>query len=341
VAANALQLPELAQREQVRLINTVPSAMRELVRSGSVPESVRVVNLAGEALSRSLVEEIYELAQVQEVNNLYGPTEDTTYSTWEKVERGEAVRIGRPIANTQAYVLDAEQQVVPVGVRGELFLGGEGLARGYWGRAELTAERFVPDGVSGRSGERLYRTGDEVRYGADGRLEYLGRLDQQVKVRGYRIELGEVEEVLQRHESIRESVVVVREEQLVGYVVAAEGVELEVSELRAYLGEQLPGYMIPGVLVELAALPLTANGKVDRKALPEPGQMATVVSEYVGPRTAVEELVAGIWREVLGVERVGVADNFFELGGHSLLAMHVISRVRETFKLDLALRSLF
>jgi amino acid adenylation domain-containing protein len=177
LAANALQLGELARREEVRLINTVPSAMRELVRSGSVPESVRVVNLAGEALSRSLVDEIYGLEQVQEVNNLYGPTEDTTYSTWERVGRDEdgAVRIGKPIANTRAFVLDAEQQVVPVGVRGELYLGGDGLARGYWGRAELTAERFVPDGVSGRSGERLYRTGDEVRYGADGRLEYLWR----------------------------------------------------------------------------------------------------------------------------------------------------------------------
>jgi non-ribosomal peptide synthetase component F len=172
---------------------------------------VRVENLAGEALSRSLVEEIYAREQVQEVNNLYGPTEDTTYSTWERMarEEGGAVRIGRPIANTQAYVLDEEQQVVPVGVRGELYLGGDGLARGYWGRAELTAERFVPDGVSGRAGARLYRTGDEVRYGADGRLEYVGRLDQQVKVRGYRIELGEVAEALGRHESIRESVVVV------------------------------------------------------------------------------------------------------------------------------------
>jgi amino acid adenylation domain-containing protein/non-ribosomal peptide synthase protein (TIGR01720 family) len=342
VAVNALQLGELTRREEVRLINTVPSAMRELVRSGRVPQSVRVVNLAGEALSRSLVEEIYGLEQVQEVNNLYGPTEDTTYSTWERVacDEAEAVRIGKPIANTCAYVLDGEQQVVPVGVRGELYLGGDGLARGYWGRAELTAERFVPDGVSGRSGERLYRTGDEVRYGADGRLEYFGRLDQQVKVRGYRIELGEVEEVLQRHESIRESVVVVRDEQLVGYVVAAEGVELEMSELRAYLGEQLPGYMIPAVLVQMAALPLTSNGKVDRKALPEPEQMAAV-GEYVGPRTAVEELLAGIWSEVLGVERVGVHDNFFELGGHSLLATQVISRVRESFKVELPLRSLF
>ncbi len=340
VAANALQLGELTRREEVRLINTVPSAMRELVRSGRVPESVRVVNLAGEALSRSLVEEIYALEQVQEVNNLYGPTEDTTYSTWEKVERGEAVRIGRPIANTRAYVLDGEQQVVPVGVRGELYLGGDGLGRGYWGRPELTAERFVPDGVSGRSGERLYRTGDEVRYGADGRLEYVGRLDQQVKVRGYRIELGEVEEALQRHESIQQSVVVVRDEQLVGYVVAAEGATVEVNELRAYLGEQLPSYMIPGVLVEMAALPLTANGKVDRKALPEPGQMDSA-GEYVGPRTAVEELLAGIWSEVLGVERVGIHDSFFELGGHSLLAMQVISRVRESFKVELPLQSVF
>jgi amino acid adenylation domain-containing protein len=192
VVANALQLGELARREEVRLINTVPSAMRELVRSGSVPESVRVVNLAGEALSRSLVEDLYELEQVREVNNLYGPTEDTTYSTWERMarEEGGAVRIGKPIANTRAYVLDEKQQVVPVGVRGELYLGGEGLARGYWGRAELTAERFVPDGVSGRAGARLYRTGDEVRYGADGRLEYVGRLDQQATTNAVIITTG-------------------------------------------------------------------------------------------------------------------------------------------------------
>jgi amino acid adenylation domain-containing protein/non-ribosomal peptide synthase protein (TIGR01720 family) len=322
----------------------VPSAMRELVRSGSVPESVRVVNLAGEALGRNLVDEIYALAHIVEVNNLYGPTEDTTYSTWERVGRGEAVRIGRPIANTQAYVLDEEQQVAPVGVRGELYLGGDGLARGYWGRAELTAERFVPNPFG--DGERLYRTGDEVRYGADGRLEYFGRLDHQVKVRGYRIELGEVEEALARHESIADCVVVVRDEQLVAYVVATT--ELLVTELREYLSASLPGYMIPGQFVELAALPLTPNGKVDRKALPEPGQVESR-EEYVGPRTAVEELLAGIWREVLAgtatesrpYELVGVHDNFFELGGHSLLAMQVISRVRETFKVELALRSLF
>jgi amino acid adenylation domain-containing protein len=344
VAANALQLATLARRNEVRVINTVPSAMRELVRSGSVPESVRVVNLAGEALGRNLVDEIYALAHIVEVNNLYGPTEDTTYSTWERVGRGEAVRIGRPIANTQAYVLDEEQQVAPVGVRGELYLGGDGLARGYWGRAELTAERFVPNPFS--DGERLYRTGDEVRYGADGRLEYFGRLDHQVKVRGYRIELGEVEEALARHESIADCVVVVRDEQLVAYVVATT--ELLVTELREYLSASLPGYMIPGMFVELAALPLTPNGKVDRKALPEPGTVE-MAGEYVAPRTAVEELLAGIWREVLAgtatesrpYELVGVHDNFFELGGHSLLAMQVISRVRETFKVELALRSLF
>nr|QEO74616.1 condensation domain-containing protein [uncultured bacterium] len=310
--------------------------VKQLLAGGDVL-NVRAVQavLDGESGARVLI-------------NGYGPTENTTFSCCHVMQVGErvgeSVPIGQPITNSTAYVLDARLRPVPVGVRGELYLGGDGLARGYVGRAELTAERFIPNPF--RAGERLYQTGDVVRWNAAGVLEFVGRVDQQVKVRGYRVELGEVEEALAGYEGISESAVVVRtegegEKRLVGYVVARGGVELEVSELRAYLETKLPAYMIPGVFVELTELPLTANGKVDRKALAAAELGFAGSREYQAPRTAVEELLAGIWAEVLGVERVGIHDNFFELGGHSLLATQVISRVRETFTLELPLRSVF
>jgi acyl-coenzyme A synthetase/AMP-(fatty) acid ligase len=277
MAANALALPELPARQAVTLINTVPSAMTELVRQGALPASVAVVNLAGEALGRELVEAVYEHLPEGAVYNLYGPSEDTTYSVVALVARGEAraPAIGRPIANTEVYVLDTQLQPVPVGVAGELYIGGAGLARGYWQRPELTAERFIPDPFSVTPGQRLYRTGDLVRYLEDGELEYLGRLDQQVKVRGHRIELGEIEAVLGQHERVRQSVVVAREDvpgqkQLVAYVVSEGEQEVSAGELRDYLREKLPEYMVPSFFVALTELPLTPNGKVDRRALPAP-----------------------------------------------------------------------
>jgi acyl carrier protein len=284
---------------------------------------------------------------MQQVTNLYGPTEATTYATWGDVERETegAVTIGRPVDGTQVYILDQEQQLVPVGVSGELYLGGEGLARGYLGRAEVTAEKFVPHPYSGKAGARLYRTGDIGRYRVDGEIEYQGRRDQQVKVRGFRIELGEVEAVLRQHTGIREAVVLAREDEpgdkrLVAYVVWER--EVGVSELREWLKQQLPEYMVPAGYVWLAELPLTANGKVDRGALPAPeGTRPELADSYVAPRTAIEEVVAGIWSEVLKVERVGVHDNFFELGGHSLLATQVISKLRRSFEVEVPLRSLF
>jgi len=356
LAANALALPELAAVGEVRLVNTVPSALTELLRLGVVPATVCTVNLAGEPLGRGLVEGIYGQARgVKRVLNLYGPTEDTTYSTWAEVGRDTGrVPIGRPIANTQAYVLDGEMEPVPEGVRGELYLGGEGLARGYWGRPELTAERFVADPFSSAGGRRLYRTGDLVRYRRGGELEYLGRSDQQVKIRGYRIELGEVEAALGRQAGVREAVVAARggaggsgEARLVAYVVRAESSVGEVgasgSELRRGLQRELPEYMVPTGYVFLEELPLTPNGKVDRQQLPEPetGSGAGVSAGYEEPGTAVEEIVAGIWAQVLGVARVGVHDNFFELGGHSLLATQVIARLQDTFKVAVPLRTLF
>jgi amino acid adenylation domain-containing protein len=346
LAENALQLPEIEAASQVELINTVPSAMAELVRQNAIPSSVRVINLAGEALSRKLVQDVYALGMVEQVVNLYGPSEDTTYSTYELVAdaAGEPVLIGRPISNSQIYLLDGEMQPVAIGLPGELYIAGDGLARGYLDRAELTAERFVANPFARGAGERLYRTGDLARYREDGRIEYLGRLDHQVKIRGFRIELGEIETQLQRHPLVHECVVAANEaaaggKRLVAYVAGAE--TITASELRHYLKDKLPDYMVPQWIVKLDQLPLTANGKVDRKALPAPERADEAVAGYVAPKTPEEELLAGIWAEVLELERVSVHDNFFERGGHSLLATQVMARVREVFKVEIPLRSLF
>jgi amino acid adenylation domain-containing protein len=344
---NALALPELPAASEVRLVNTVPSAMAELVRQGGVPAGVRTVNLAGEALKASLVEAIYAAGDVERVANLYGPSEDTTYSTWCVVGRDEEVTIGRPLANTRVYVVDACMRPVPVGVAGELLIGGEGLARGYLNRPALTAERFIPHPFSAEPGARLYRTGDLARFLPDGRLDFLGRLDHQVKVRGFRIELGEIESALLRHESVREAVVVAKEAaagdlRLVAYLSGGGSHVPPIPELRTYLKELLPEYMVPSIWVALERLPLTPNGKVDRKALPEPEASRPGPDEsYVAPRTPVEEVLADIWSEVLGAERVGVEDNFFDLGGHSLLVTQVASRVRSTLNVELPLRAVF
>ena len=330
LAENVLALPELAARSEVTLVNTVPSAAAELVRSGGLPGSVRVVCLAGEALKRSLADALYALPQVEKLYNLYGPSEDTTYSTGSRVGRGaEPVCIGRPVAGTRAYVLDPYGAPVPLGVAGELFLAGEGLARGYMGRPGLTADRFVPDPFAPEPGGRLYRTGDRVRWRPDGELEYLGRNDFQVKVRGFRIEPGEIEAVLLRHEGVHECVVAVREDvpgerRLVAYVVPASS-DVTTAALRAHLQAALPGHMLPGAMVLLDALPLTPNGKVDRAALPRPEQPGGV-GRRVLPTRRAEALLARIWAEVLRLERVGVEDNFFELGGDSILAIRIVSR---------------
>jgi amino acid adenylation domain-containing protein/FkbM family methyltransferase len=347
LAANALELPSVAAAREVTLINTVPSAMTELVRLKGVPASVRVVNLAGEPLQNALVQSVYEYEHVEQVLNLYGPSEDTTYSTWTRIEKGseEAPTIGHPVANTQAYLLDAHLQLVPVGAAGELYLGGFGLARGYLNRPELTAERFVPDPFSGVPGARLYRTGDLARYQQDGRLEYLGRLDHQLKLRGFRIELGEIETVLRENSAVRDAVVVAHEtatgdKQLVAYVVANGSLATEA--LRAHLKQKLPHYMIPAAFVALDKLPLSPNGKIDRQALPAPGALTQdVETDFVAPRNQIEEIIAGIWASVLGLEQAGVHNNFFHLGGHSLLATQVIARINETFQVDLPLSYLF
>jgi amino acid adenylation domain-containing protein len=352
VVKDALALASVPEQNAVKLVNTVPSAIRELVRLKAIPESVQTVNLAGEALTSGLVQDVYAAKNVARVCNLYGPSEDTTYSTYAFLEKNPdavAVPIGKPVANTQAYVLDERMKLVPVGVKGELYLGGAGLARGYLNRPELTAERFLPNPFSVAGGERLYRTGDLVSYRPDGNLDFLGRIDHQVKLRGYRIELAEIERVLEQHADVERAVVVVREDQggdkrLVAYYVEYQREGQTGAEsgrnLAVYLREHLPEYMVPAVWVKLEQLPLTPNGKVDRKALPEP-QYTELEGERNQQCTAVEEILCGIFAEVLKRERVGVKQNFFEIGGHSLLATQVITRVRSSLAAELPLRSIF
>ncbi|HXO22566.1 MAG TPA: amino acid adenylation domain-containing protein [Thermoanaerobaculia bacterium] len=348
LAENALALPELAAAAEVTLVNTVPSALAELLRVNGMPASVAVVNLAGEPLRSSLASRLHGLGTVRGMWNLYGPTEDTTYSTCARVaaDEGREPTIGRPIAGSRAYVLDREQRPQPVGVPGELCLGGRGLARGYLDRPDLTARSFLPDPCSQTAGERLYRTGDLARFLPDGRLEFVGRLDHQVKLRGFRIELGEIEARLLAHPAVRESVVLAREDapgekRLVAYVVARSGdLATTASNLHAHLREALPDYMLPAAFVALDALPRTPNGKVDRKALPPPERERDETG-YVAPRGPVEELLAGIWSEVLRAERIGARDSFFDLGGHSLLALQVVSRLRERCGLEVPVRALF
>ncbi len=338
---NALELA--AAGEPVVHASMVPTAAAELLRMGAVPAGVKTLNLGGEPLPDDLARALYALGTVDRVGNLYGPTEDTTYSTYSLVGRGGAqVLVGRPVANTRARVLDAELGPVPVGVVGELYLAGDKLARGYASRPDLTAERFLPDPF-GPPGSRMYRVMDRVRWRADGELEYFGRTDFQVKVRGFRIELGEIETALREHPAVRDAVALVREDapgdrRLVAYLVAAGGLDL--AEVRDRLRTRLPEYMVPAVLVVLEKLPLTPSGKLDRRALPAPEAPVAGVG-YVAPRTAGEEALAAIWAEVLGVERVGVHDGFFDLGGHSLLAMRLVARARAGLGVEIPVSAVF
>ncbi|HWM94193.1 MAG TPA: non-ribosomal peptide synthase/polyketide synthase [Thermoanaerobaculia bacterium] len=351
LAENALELPKIAAGlpagVEVTLVNTVPSAMAELLRENALPASVRTINLAGEALPRWLADRAYARPETGRVCNLYGPSEDTTYSTWTVVERSteRPPTIGRPVHDTRAYVLDPWLERLPAGVPGELYLAGAGLARGYLGRPELTAERFVPDSFPSEPGARMYRTGDLVRWRADGELEYLGRLDHQVKVRGFRIELGEVEAALARQPGVESAVVLAREDvpgdkRLVAYVMASGGGSA--ADLRQGLQRDLPEPMIPSAFVFLESFPLTPHGKVDRKSLPSPDiSRPETGADFVAPRTPLEEEVARVWRQVLGVDRVSVNDSFWNLGGHSLLATRVLSRIEAFFGVDLPLQALF
>jgi amino acid adenylation domain-containing protein len=332
----------------VTVLETVPALLRASLDASAAMAlpALRWLIVTGEALSSELCVQWLQRFPAIAMVNAYGPTEcsdDVTHSfIRNEAESGNGwASLGSAVGNTRLYVLDEAQRVVPIGVRGELYVGGAGVGRGYLKRAEITAEKFVPDPFSAVGGERLYRTGDVVRWRSDGELEFIGRVDEQVKVRGFRIELGEIEVALKEHESISDCVVVAQEDEtgkrLVAYVVSEE---LSNSELRQYLKERLPEYMVPAVFVSLEHLPLTVNGKVDRKALPA-AELSAVREEYVGPRNAVEEELCRIWTEVLKVERVGIEDNFFELGGHSLLATIVVASIEEILQVEVKLRTLF
>ncbi len=343
LANSALDLATLPARDRVRLINTVPSAARTLLDSGSLPATIRTINLAGEALANALVQELYGREHIKRVFNLYGPSEDTTYSTFELCARNAQHEpgIGSPIWNSCAYVLDRYLQALPAACTGELYLSGAGLARGYLNRPGLTAERFIADPFS--PGARMYRTGDLVRWRSDGTLEFLGRADQQVKIRGFRIELGEIETVLTTQSEIKQAIVIARDKgaagkQLVAYIVLADGRPFDPATLQQRMAERLPRHMLPSAIVVLPALPLTPNGKIDRRALPAPEWRG---NSDAPPRTPDEEILCHIFGEVLSLDRIGIHDSFFDLGGHSLMAMQLLSRIHATFGIDLPMRSLF
>ncbi|MBI4587207.1 MAG: amino acid adenylation domain-containing protein [Candidatus Rokubacteria bacterium] len=358
-APSGPELLRLIEREQVTVLN-LPTAywhewVYELDLSGErLPPSLRLVVVGGEKASPE------RYATWQKVSaggmrwmNTYGPTEATVTATvYEPPSPGtpdlaSELPIGRPIANSTIYLLDAHGQLVPIGVPGELYIGGPGVARGYLNRPELTAEKFVPDPFGGDAGARLFRTGDLARYRPDGNIEYVGRTDHQVKIRGFRIELEEIEAVLGQHPGVRETIVVACEDasgekRLVGYLVAGPSAPPSSGELRTFLKEHLPEYMVPSAFVFLSALPLTLTGKVDHRALPPPDWARPVrKGTFVAPRNSLEEGLAGIWADVLGLDRVGVHDDFFELGGHSLMTIQLMARLRDTFRVELPLRSLF
>jgi natural product biosynthesis luciferase-like monooxygenase protein len=355
----ALPVPEQILRHGVTHLQCTPSRASMLLlepNATTALQSLHTILLGGEALPPMLAAQLREISTA-ELHNMYGPTETTIWSTTERVTTSVGpIPIGRPIANTQIYLLDDQLQPLPIGVPGHLYIGGDGLARGYLKRPDLTAERFVPDPFSQQPGSRLYKTGDLARYLADGRIDYLGRSDQQVKLRGFRIELGEIEAALRQHPQIRQAVVLVREDEpgdarLVAYVVESQDQQRNnapeqsaglAAELRAFLADRLPEYMLPSAFVPLNELPLTPNGKIDRRALPAANAaQATSEESYVAPRSALESVIATTWAKILGVERIGVHDNFFLLGGHSLLAIKIAAQLGKTFQMQLPVRRLF
>jgi amino acid adenylation domain-containing protein len=347
IVPNALHLATLPADEPVDVASMVPSAAAELLRMGGIPHSIRSLNLGGEPLRNDLAQDLYRaLPNLRQVLNLYGPTEDTTYSTYALPPRGSErpMPVGRPVANTRLYILGPDLRPVAHGGTGEIWMGGAGVSRGYLRRPAATAEKFIPDPFSPEPGARMYRTGDLGRGGDDGQVDCLGRTDHQVKVRGYRVELGEVEEALRRHPAVADAAAAVREDAagvslLVGYAAVADGAAPAPADLRAFLRERLPEYMVPSAVVVLDALPRLPNGKVDRHALPAP--VVDAARAYVAPRTPVEDAVCRIWQEVLGIDRVGAEDDFFELGGHSLRATQVTSRIRQAFGAALPMLAVF
>ena len=354
LAENALHLPTLPAAGTVTLINTVPAVMAELLRINGIPAGVRTFNLAGEPLSHRLVQQLYQHHPNTQVFNLYGPTEATTYATFTLVpkEASTSIPIGRPLANTQVYILDTQLQPVPIGVSGELYIGGVGLAREYFQRPDLTAKEFIPHPFSDRvntsnsmlSADRLYKTGDLARYSKNGQIEFLGRRDDRVKIRGFRIELGEIEAVLIQHPMVRQTVVVVRERAgergLVAYLTPRQQPDA-IDELRSFLKQKLPQYAIPSAFVSLDCLPLTPNDKIDRQALPNPEIQPQIAATQALPPTKTARLITAVWQELLHLENIDIDDNFFDIGGHSLLLVRVCSKLQDLFDREISIVDIF
>ncbi|MBD1938350.1 non-ribosomal peptide synthetase [Microcoleus sp. FACHB-68] len=355
---------QLLNEQKVTVLNQTPSAFRQLIKAEESRESseelnLRLVIFGGEALELQSLKPWFERHgdKTPQLVNMYGITETTVHVTYRPLTKADLNAtgsvIGRPIPDLQVYLLDNNRQPVPIGVPGEMYIGGAGVARGYLNRPELTAERFISNCFSDEPEARLYKSGDLARYLPNGELEYLGRIDHQVKIRGFRIELGEIEAALSQHPSVEKAVVIAREDEpgnkrIVAYLVANEplidsqGSPIKSSELRSFLKEKLPEYMVPAAFVFLGSIPLTSNGKIDRSALPTPDtSRPELESAFAAPRTPQQQQLADIWANVLGVKQVGINDNFFELGGHSLLATRLVAKVRETFQVGLPLRCLF
>jgi amino acid adenylation domain-containing protein len=341
------QLATCIEHHQITIMQATPATWRLLLASGWEGKQDLKILCGGEALDNTLAQQL--LSCSQEVWNLYGPTETTIWSAAQKLSIDEPVTIGHPIANTQFYILDEHLQPVPIGVPGELYIGGAGVARGYWQRPELTAERFLlktPLRVSASLRENtLYKTGDRVRYLQNGKLEYLGRLDYQVKIRGFRIELGEIEAVLAQHPAVAQAVVTLREDEpteprIVAYIVSHP--EIIPTELRTFLGEKLPIYMMPSAFILLEKFPLTPNGKIDRKALPKSNNLPlTTTNNFIPPQTQIEQTIADIWQQLLGRENISIHDNFFDLGGHSLLIVRMQGQLNLKLNQNISLVDLF
>jgi acyl-coenzyme A synthetase/AMP-(fatty) acid ligase/aryl carrier-like protein len=347
-AVDGNELRRVLERHDVTFLQATPITWRQLLEAGWRGKSNLQAVCTGEAMPPDLAGTLVPL--VPRVWNLYGPTETTIWSTGYRVENGKATFLmGRPIANTSCYILDEHRQPVPVGVVGELYIGGDGVARGYLNRPDLTGEKFLPDPFRAVPGVRMYRTGDLARFRANGDIECLGRTDHQVKIRGFRIELGEIEARLKQHADVRDAVVVAREDRagekrLVAYVVAASEKVPNASDLRAFIRQTLPDYMVPSAWVFLPALPLSPNGKIDRRALPAPQVGEETVDSAgpgVAPRTPLEVELTAIWRALLARPELGVTDNVFDFGAHSLLLMRALSRIRQSIDVDLQVRDLF
>jgi len=345
LAANGEELAEFLMKNKATIVHATPTTWNLLLESGFTGKGLKMA-IGAEALLATLFTKL--MGCTDSLYNFYGPTETTVWSAYHCFKsKDEPIVIGRPLGNTRVYIRDKHGNPTPIGVPGEIQIGGDGVTRGYLNRPELTAEKFIADPFSDKPNAKLYRTGDVGRFLADGRIEFQGRADHQVKVRGYRVELGEIETALNQHTAVQECVVVAREDvpgdkRLVAYVVPAPGHDVDSAELRSWVKSRVPEYMVPVAWIELAQLPLSPNGKVDRKNLPAPEfTRRELEREYVAPRTAAEEGIAGIWAELLNMDRVGMADNFFELGGHSLLATRVVLRIRQAFQVELPIRTLF